>query len=303
MIVSSTTSTTYDKEKNITWDDLSPSLQEKFNNLKKTIDDAINIKVILSSKKRITIGPEPPLAPYNSPEPEREIWFDTNENSVKFYMSRNNDGNYAWETTKAAWYGGSKEDVKIESVNPITDQWSLVKTLCWVSNAASNSSYTATTDVRNTDMYTIPKSGTYLFRDLTYLFPYNAGYKYTHDGGRVEIRITRQVGNTSSTIFDNIYDSQSTNCAYNYDTQKYPESVLSLNAGDRIIFQCYSQRNPNSTDDTEIYQTVCVFLYRLNFGSASDSSPSSFLQQSSVIDQCKWLLSDSSYTDDDEEED
>ena len=79
----------FDKEKKITWDEISPSLQERFNRLNIDILSDLNNISALFSYCRVTIGEMPPNDPNDPPIPNREIWFDTNENSLKFYTFLN----------------------------------------------------------------------------------------------------------------------------------------------------------------------------------------------------------------------
>lgn len=265
----------FDKEKKITWDEISPSLQERFNKLDVDILKDLNNISALFSYCRITIGANPPSDPKDPPIPNKEIWFDTNENSLKFYMSRNEDGNYAWEVTKAAWYGGSSKDTSAEVVDNINYQWSLIKTFAWVSNPAVNNTFSTKTDIPTTEVFYIAKAGTYLFRDMSYLFPYNKQAAYTHDGGKITVKIVNET--TGDTILNQVYDSQTTFCAYNYNTKKYPEKTVTLTTNAKLRFTVTINRNPLSTDDIELYVTAAVFIYRLNFGNASDSSPDLFI--------------------------
>lgn len=265
----------FDKEKKITWDEISPSLQERFNKLDVDILKDLNNISALFSYCRITIGANPPSDPKDPPIPNKEIWFDTNENSLKFYMSRNEDGNYAWEVTKAAWYGGSSKDTSAEVVDNINYQWSLIKTFAWVSNPAVNNTFSTKTDIPTTEVFYIAKAGTYLFRDMSYLFPYNKQAAYTHDGGKITVKIVNET--TGDTILNQVYDSQTTFCAYNYNTKKYPEKTVTLTTNTKLRFTITINRNPLSTDDIELYITAGVFIYRLNFGNASDSSPDLFI--------------------------
>lgn len=265
----------FDKEKKITWDEISPSLQERFNKLDVDILKDLNNISSLFSYCRITIGANPPNDPKDPPIPNKEIWFDTNENSLKFYMSRNEDGNYAWEVTKAAWYGGSSKDTSAEVVDNINYQWSLIKTFAWVSNPAVNNTFSTKTDIPTTEVFYIAKAGTYLFRDMSYLFPYNKQAAYTHDGGKITVKIVNET--TGDTILNQVYDSQTTFCAYNYNTKKYPEKTVTLATNTKLRFTVTINRNPLSTDDIELYVTAAVFIYRLNFGNASDSSPDLFI--------------------------
>ena len=111
----------YDKERNITWDEIAPSLQALFTNTGNKIMTQVRSISDSTHGIRITIGPKAP----NSPAKDREIWIDTSERTInsqkardpilRFYMDRNNGNNPAWEITKAAWYGGVTEDVKYPS--------------------------------------------------------------------------------------------------------------------------------------------------------------------------------------------
>ena len=270
----------FDKEKKITWDEISPSLQERFNKLDVDILKDLNNISALFSYCRITIGANPPSDPKDPPIPNKEIWFDTNENSLKFYMSRNEDGNYAWEVTKAAWYGGSSKDTSAEVIDNINYQWSLIKTFAWVSNPAVNNTFSTKTDIPTTEVFYIAKAGTYLFRDMSYLFPYNKQAAYTHDGGKITVKVVNET--TGDTILNQVYDSQTTFCAYNYNTKKYPEKTVTLAADTKLRFTVTIDRNPISTDDIDIYISAGVFIYRLNYGNASDSSPELFMNSDNM---------------------
>ena len=190
-------------------------------------------------------------------------------------MSRNEDRNYAWEVTKAAWYGGSSKDTSTETTDNINYQWSLIKTLAWVSNPAVNNTFSTKTDIPTTEVFYIVKAGTYLFRDMSYLFPYNKQAAYTHDGGKITVKVVNET--TGATILNQVYDSQTTFCAYNYNTKKYPEKTVTLATNTKLRFTVTINRNPLSTDDIELYISAGVFIYRLNFGNASDSSPDLFI--------------------------
>ena len=270
----------FDKEKKITWDEISPSLQEKFNRLNIDVLSDLNNISSLFAYNRVTIGANPPSDPNDPPIPNREIWFDTTENSLKFYMSRNEDNNYAWETTKAAWYGGSSKDTSTETATNINYQWSLIKTLAWVSNPAVNNTFSTVTDIPTTEVFYIAKAGTYLFRDMSYLFPYNKQAAYTHDGGKITVKVVNET--TGATILNQVYDSQTTFCAYNYTNKTYPEKTVTLTANTKLRFTVTINRNPLSTDDIDIYISAGVFIYRLNYGNASDSSPDLFLNSDTL---------------------
>ena len=157
----------------------------------------------------------------------------------------------------------------------INYQWSLIKTLAWVSNPAVNNTFSTKTDIPTTEVFYIAKAGTYLFRDMSQLFPYNKQAAYTHDGGRITLSVVNET--TGATILNQVYDSQTTFCAYNYNTKKYPEKTVTLDVNTKLKFTVTIDRNPTSTDDIELYITAAVFIYRLNFGNASDSSPDLFI--------------------------
>lgn len=106
----------FDLEDKITWDEWSPSLQDKlqalWNKLHATnayLDDRIG-------GIRTTIDSAPP----NDPVEYNELWFDTRYMILRSYTKGN------WTLTKAAWYGGAHGSVVSTpeaplSTNPVTN--------------------------------------------------------------------------------------------------------------------------------------------------------------------------------------
>lgn len=252
---------TYDKERNVTWDEIAPSLQQKFLNLSKEINDSINQIANLFGKNRITIGPNAPT----SPEPDNEIWFDTRkgEESVKFYMDKNGGTSYKWEITKGAWYGGDPAGITKEAVAFPTGNWNKINTLAWVSRPAQNNTFSTVNDIPLQSSYMVPANGTYYVRSVVNLFPYNKQNAYTHDGGSIKV----EVSINSSVKLSNTYDSKT---RYSTDESYHPEGTYTLNAGDTITLNNTILRNPTSTDDLDIYMCSSLMIYRKNSGATSD---------------------------------
>ena len=143
-----------------------------------------------------------------------------------------------------------------------------------------NNTFSTVTDIPTTEVFYIVKAGTYLFRDMSYLFPYNKQAAYTHDGGKITVKVVNET--TGATILNQVYDSQTTFCAYNYTNKTYPEKTVTLTANTKLRFTVTINRNPLSTDDVDIYISAGVFIYRLNYGNASDSSPDLFMNSDTL---------------------
>ena len=261
---------TYDPEEQITWDEIAPSLQDRFKWLAESIDinmDNFNNKI---NNYRLTISYDPPL----NAEQDRDIWWDLNYDVLRAYTPTDvtaQDKTYKWQYTRAAWYGGASSDVKPEVIPSPTVQWSRVKSLTWISNVASNGQYTTTDENPRTMQYTANKEGYYRLRDNCMVYAYNAQTSYTHDGGQLTVVVYKQAKNgdrygDQEEIYRVTYDSKGINQAYNEITKLYPETLIQLKQGDRIQMVATSNRNPSSTDEVEIYQIACIYVFRMNFG-------------------------------------
>lgn len=261
---------TYDPEEQITWDEIAPSLQDRFKRLAESIDinmDNFNNKI---NNYRLTISYDPPL----NAEQDRDIWWDLNYDVLRAYTPTDitaQDKTYKWQYTRAAWYGGASSDIKPEVIPSPTVQWSRVKSLTWISNVASNGQYTTTDENPRTMQYTANKEGYYRLRDNCMVYAYNAQTSYTHDGGQLTVVVYKQAKNGDSyeeqeEIYRVTYDSKGINQAYNEVTKLYPETLIQLKQGDRIQMVATSNRNPSSTDEVEIYQIACIYVFRMNFG-------------------------------------
>ena len=261
---------TYDPEEQITWDEIAPSLQDRFKRLAESIDinmDNFNNKI---NNYRLTISYDPPL----NAEQDRDIWWDLNYDVLRAYTPTDvtaQDKTYKWQYTRAAWYGGASSDVKPEVIPSPTVQWSRVKSLTWISNVASNGQYTTTGENPRNMQYTANKEGYYRLRDNCMVYAYNAQTSYTHDGGQLTVVVYKQAKDGDSygdqeEIYRVTYDSKGINQAYNEVTKLYPETLIQLKQGDRIQMVATSNRNPSSTDEVEIYQIACIYVFRMNFG-------------------------------------
>lgn len=261
---------TYDPEEQITWDEIAPSLQDRFKRLAESIDinmDNFNNKI---NNYRLTISYDPPL----NAEQDRDIWWDLNYDVLRAYTPTDitaQDKTYKWQYTRAAWYGGASSDVKPEVIPSPTVQWSRVKSLTWISNVASNGQYTTTDENPRTMQYTANKEGYYRLRDNCMVYAYNAQTSYTHDGGQLTVVVYKQAKDGDSygdqeEIYRVTYDSKGINQAFNEVTKLYPETLIQLKQGDRIQMVATSNRNPSSTDEVEIYQIACIYVFRMNFG-------------------------------------
>lgn len=254
----------YDKESLVRWDDIAPSLQEKFTSMANDIDKNMSIFDALINNSRLTISTDPPM----HPETNRDVWWDDNYDVVRAYMAQYNDkgqlGSSSWQYTRGAWYGGSSTDIKKETIPSPSVKWSKVKSLVWLSNPAQNNSYTTDGENPRTSYYTIMKDGYYKVRDNSNLFSYNAQTKYTHDGGALTVIVYKQDGSNNTEIYRKAYDSRS---VYTSNSNgKFPEVVQQFTKGQRITVDYETLRNPQSTDDTEIYQVGNIAIYRLNYG-------------------------------------
>ena len=261
---------TYDPEEQITWDEIAPSLQDRFKRLAESIDinmDNFNNKI---NNYRLTISYDPPL----NAEQDRDIWWDLNYDVLRAYTPTDvtaQDKTYKWQYTRAAWYGGASSDIKPEVIPSPTVQWSRVKSLTWISNVASNGQYTTTDENPRTMQYTANKEGYYRLRDNCMVYAYNAQTSYTHDGGQLTVVVYKQAKDGDSyeeqeEIYRVTYDSKGINQAYDEVTKLYPETLIQLKQGDRIQMVATSNRNPSSTDEVEIYQIACIYVFRMNFG-------------------------------------
>lgn len=262
---------TFDPEEQITWDEIAPSLQERFKRLGEMIDinmDDFNNKI---NNYRLTISYDPPI----HPEEDRDIWWDLNYDVLRAYTPKDvtaQNKEYLWQYTRAAWYGGASSDVKPEVIPSPTKQWSRVKSLTWISNVAVNNTYTTNEENPRSQQYTANKEGYYRLRDNCMIYAYNAQTSYTHDGGQITVVVYKQAKTGDNTygeqeeVYRATYDSKGTNQALDEVTKLYPEKLIQLAQGDRLQMTVTSNRNPSSTDDVEIYQIACIYVYRMNFG-------------------------------------
>lgn len=92
----------FNKEDKICWEELSPSLQDKFKSLQNLIDSQFTYLSDRSGDVRLTIGPEPPELAIEY----AELWFDTNIMALRAYA------HHKWSITRAAWYLDSASSVK-----------------------------------------------------------------------------------------------------------------------------------------------------------------------------------------------
>lgn len=262
---------TFDPEEQITWDEIAPSLQERFKRLGEMIDinmDDFNNKI---NNYRLTISYDPPM----HPEEDRDIWWDLNYDVLRAYTPKDvtaQNKEYLWQYTRAAWYGGASSDVKPEVIPSPTKQWSRVKSLTWISNVAVNNTYTTNEENPRSQQYTANKEGYYRLRDNCMVYAYNAQTSYTHDGGQITVVVYKQAKTGDNTygeqeeVYRATYDSKGTNQALDEVTKLYPEKLIELAQGDRLQMTVTSNRNPSSTDEVEIYQIACIYVYRMNFG-------------------------------------
>lgn len=92
----------FNKEDKICWEELSPSLQDKFKSLQNMIDSEYSYLQDRSGDVRLTIGPEPPELAIEY----AELWFDTNIMALRAYA------HHKWSITRAAWYLDGASTVK-----------------------------------------------------------------------------------------------------------------------------------------------------------------------------------------------
>lgn len=266
----------FNPEDLIRWEELSNSLQERFRNIEASLNSQLAYFTSLNNGYRITISAEPPL----HPEKDKDIWVDLNYRIVRFYMSRNNDGNYGWEFTRAAWYGGSASDVKdIINASPLYN-YSRLKSLIWIGNVSVNGAYTAANENPRSERFVCPVGGWYRLQDKSMLFQYNKQFNYTHDGGRLNITVVLEKKITANSfaapqqIYTATYDSNPDNGyryrAYDPSLGQWPEVPIQLAEGDRVTSYASTQRDPLSTDTVQIIQVQSVQIYRLNSGSYTD---------------------------------
>lgn len=273
MVIGGVSDVAFNPEDMIRWEELSDSLQERFRRIEAAINNSAKKFDGLTNNYRITISPEPPLYP----EKDRDVWFDTNINTFRFYTDKggaSDDGNTqkqaAWEITRAAWYGGHKSDLVHPAIQAPTTPYSRLKSMIWISNIAKNNQYTTKDELPRICMYTIPEDGWYRIQDHSALFIYNAQYNYTHDGGqlRVDMVVQRKDnGYKEETLYNTTYDSQSKFRAYMNQTDSFPEFKVQLKKGDRLFSVATTARNPQSTDGFEITQISSFYVYKLNYGS------------------------------------
>lgn len=241
----------YDPERNISWDEISPSLRARFKKIATEIYNNSDKISVFTDENKLSIGPKPP----SNPEKLKSVWFDTSsgELSLKYY-----DKNGNWIVTRAAWYGGSTSDV-VEEKYSIYDGKSYkdLKKFIYVSNEAVNNTYSAPSDMYYTGNYTIPKTSKYFIRDLSTTFEYNKQKKYEHDGGSIKV----QIFHNGTEIMNNTYDSKLKWRALDTDTTESPYKVINCNQNDTISYSLTVLRNPKSTDDMGIYFIMKVIIY------------------------------------------
>lgn len=76
---------------------------------------------------------------------------------------------------------------------------------------------------------------------------------------------------TAKEIYSIEYDSKGLYSSYNEESNDYPSTITEkLEVGDRIYLDVTTGRNPQSTDDTTIYQVADIVVYRLNFGNPTE---------------------------------
>lgn len=256
----------WDPEEQITWDEIAPSLQDRFKSISESIDRNMDHFDDLLLNARLTIGFDPPM----HPEPDRDIWWDMNYDVLRAYTANDIDAEeltYGWQFTRAAWYGGSSNDIKDEVIPSPSTQFSRLRNLVWLSNVATNNKYTTNDESPRSTMWTCPYGGTYKISDRCSLFEYNAHRTYTHDGGALTLIVYKQPKGSSSNqeIYRAVYDSKLTYQAQNIDTKEYPEKEVTLATGDKIIIQANTTRNPQSTDEIQIYQIASLVIFRKNY--------------------------------------
>lgn len=255
----------FDKESLVRWEDIAPSLQDRFITMGNDIDKNMSNFDNLMQNSRLTISLDPPM----HPETNRDVWWDDNYDVLRAYMAQYNDqgqlGESSWQYTRGAWYGGSHTDVKKETIPVPSVKWSKVKSLVWISNVAKNNTYDTTDESPRTSFYTVMKDGYYKIRDTSNLFQYNAQAKYTHDGGSLTVIVYKQIDGENTEIYRASYDSRSTYTSRRED-KSYPEINVQLVKGNRISVDYTTLRDPQSTDDVEVYQIGNIGIFRLNYG-------------------------------------
>lgn len=256
----------WDPEEQIAWDEIAPSLQDRFKSISESIDRNMDHFDDLLLNARLTIGFDPPM----HPEPDRDIWWDMNYDVLRAYTANDIDAEeltYGWQFTRAAWYGGSSNDIKDEVIPSPSTQFSRLRNLVWLSNVATNNKYTTNDESPRSTMWTCPYGGTYKISDRCSLFEYNAHRTYTHDGGALTLIVYKQPKGSSSNqeIYRAAYDSKLTYQAQNIDTKEYPEKEVTLATGDKILIQANTTRNPQSTDEIQIYQIASLVIFRKNY--------------------------------------
>ena len=246
----------------IRWEQLSNSLQQRFVNIERSAKKNVVYIDRMTNDYHVTIGYEPPL----NPEGNVDIWFDTGRDVLKFYIDRNNDKNFAWETTKAAWYGGSSSSVSNPSIYYTGNDWDLMRSIVWISNAAHDGQYNSAGEPHRDNRFTAPISGTYKIEDRTHVFQYNtqANY-YTHDGGSVVVTITKSTKNKDGTYTDSIIYTATYDSRANYSSIKEgttpPSITVTLKAGDRINTDIRTINPPVSSDNIAVMQTCTINIY------------------------------------------
>lgn len=263
----------FNPEDMIRWEELSNSLHERFRNIERMIDSRMSNITADSGDYRMTVSYEPPL----NPELDKDIWFDLNIMTLRFYTAKGGDDETnlnktkggAWELTRGAWYGGNKNDVTAPPIPAPIHQYSRVKSLIWISNSAQNGQYKKSPEMPRVSMYSVPTDGWYRIQDRSSLFIYNSQYNYIHDGGqlRVDIVVQRKDnGYKDETLYTTTYESQSKFRSYIDATDSFPEFKAQLKARDRLFLVATTARDPKSTDQFRISQIASFYVYRLNHG-------------------------------------
>jgi hypothetical protein len=91
----------FNPEDKINWEELAPSLQDKFKALWNSVNNNHQYLGDRIGDVRLTVGFDPPLDPIEY----CELWFDTSIMTMRAYT----DGK--WTLTCAGWYGNSSKDV------------------------------------------------------------------------------------------------------------------------------------------------------------------------------------------------
>lgn len=95
----------FNPEDKINWEELAPSLQDKFKGLWNRLNNDNKYLSDRIGDVRFTVGYKPPFDPIEY----CELWFDTNIMALRAYV------NGKWELSRGAWYGNSNTDVKSTS--------------------------------------------------------------------------------------------------------------------------------------------------------------------------------------------